>query len=477
MATRTCTAGACDGTCAAGFGDCNGNRQADGCETDLTDVSHCGACGNSCDDGDPCTVDSCSPRATCSNLDASACGTPACASSCGFSDTDGDSLNDTWETNGYIDLDCNGTNDPGVDTPLPNADVNVPNIYLKYDYMERTGSGAACTGPLDCPAGEQCVGNVCVGHSHAPSAQALDLVTQAFAAHQIILTFDALPDAIEERAVITFDPVDPTCTGPDAVSFYELKPTHFPAPLAPAYHYAIFAHLNTCDSPASCASCPPSPGTGATPTFGTPGIAERPGNDLMVTFGFWVDSALPVTDEMVAGTFMHQLGHNLNLLHGGSDDLIQKPNYFSVMNPSYQFGIGVSALPGPYPTSPVDPSESRRIDYSAQALAPLDECGVDGVSGGLDELLGVSGDPGGRDVVVFYTDAGATKLFAPSNRTPVDWNNNGSSVDMHVVADISGDGQCSVLNSFNDWATLLYAFQCTPQFPDGPPLAAAIASE
>jgi hypothetical protein len=33
MATRTCTNGACTGTCAPGYSDCNGDLRTDGCET------------------------------------------------------------------------------------------------------------------------------------------------------------------------------------------------------------------------------------------------------------------------------------------------------------------------------------------------------------------------------------------------------------------------------------------------------------
>ena len=29
-----CGGGTCNGTCAAGFADCNGNKQSDGCEVD-----------------------------------------------------------------------------------------------------------------------------------------------------------------------------------------------------------------------------------------------------------------------------------------------------------------------------------------------------------------------------------------------------------------------------------------------------------
>ncbi|MBI4160829.1 MAG: hypothetical protein HY509_00100 [Acidobacteria bacterium] len=462
MATRTCTGGACSGTCAAGWDDCNGDKLTDGCETNLNTATDCGSCGNSCVDPDPCTNDVCNPPGTCANVDGSACFQPACAGgSCGFTDTDGDGLNDTWETNGYIDLDCNGMNDPGIDTLLPGADPARPNIYVKWDYMVKAGSGAPCVTAADCPdPGEQCVASVCSGHSHAPSPLALDLVRQAFLARNVILTFDPVSAEIPERAVVTFDSLDPACAGPDAVSFYDLKSANFPANLRSAYHYMIFAHLNTCDSPGSCAACPVSPDTGAQPTYGQTGVAERPGNDLIVSFGSYVDNALPVTDEMNAGTFMHNLGHNLSLLDGGGDDVRQKPNYFSVMNPSYQFGIGMSAVPGPYPTTDIDPSVSHRIDYSGQVLAPLDECG------GLDEAVGVSGDPASLDVVKFFGQPGPIQLFAPSNMTPVDWNNVPPDTEPGVLADINGDGQCTVLQGFNDWAGLFYAFQCTSGFLD-----------
>lgn len=43
-----CVAGTCSGTCAAGFGDCNGKVE-DGCEKNLLkDKNNCGACGTHC---------------------------------------------------------------------------------------------------------------------------------------------------------------------------------------------------------------------------------------------------------------------------------------------------------------------------------------------------------------------------------------------------------------------------------------------
>jgi hypothetical protein len=44
-----CVAGSCSGTCASGYGDCNNNKQLDGCETNIrTSPTNCGACGNDC---------------------------------------------------------------------------------------------------------------------------------------------------------------------------------------------------------------------------------------------------------------------------------------------------------------------------------------------------------------------------------------------------------------------------------------------
>jgi hypothetical protein len=59
-AIGTCNSGMCGLVCNPGFGNCNGSG-ADGCEANLsTDVNHCSACFAVCNDGNPCTTNSCS---------------------------------------------------------------------------------------------------------------------------------------------------------------------------------------------------------------------------------------------------------------------------------------------------------------------------------------------------------------------------------------------------------------------------------
>lgn len=54
-----CHGGACDGECLTGWADCNGNKQKDGCETNITTTANCGACGVACAQGQVCVNGRC----------------------------------------------------------------------------------------------------------------------------------------------------------------------------------------------------------------------------------------------------------------------------------------------------------------------------------------------------------------------------------------------------------------------------------
>lgn len=108
------------------------------------------------------------------------------------------------------------------------------------------------------------------------------------------------------------------------------------------------------------------------------GMSDIGGQDSLITLGLW--GADGETDNVQAGTFMHELGHSLGLTHGGIYyDNTQhpyaftlepncKPNYQSVMNYFFQVDL-------------LDDNGRQVPDYSEQDLQPLDEHTLGGVSG------------------------------------------------------------------------------------------------
>ena len=160
---------------------------------------------------------------------------------------------------------------------------------------------------------------------------------------------------------------------------------------------------------------------------GTSGWAEVGGNDFMVTMGSFAQGV--GTQVQQAGTLMHELGHNLDLEHGGENGNINncKSNYISVMNYMFQF-----------PTTIPD----RKLDYSRKALTAID-------ANNLVESVGVGsyfypeiGDPltnfpmgtvptlqntiygGDPNHPSNIFPAGGGDALAFSTGAPVDWNRN-----------------------------------------------------
>ncbi len=353
-------------------------------------------------------------------------------------DTDGDGLWDDWEQFG-IDTDGNGT----IDLDLPNllpvdldgdgnttdpgerTSANRKDVFLEIDFMDCATAGG------DCGVGDT--------HSHRPDAIVINAVVQAFANAPVInpdgssgITLHIeVSNAIPHQNQLNI-PGLCFAGGPGIGNFDTVKadPANF-GPNNPrrfAFHYSLFTHLQVSTNTSS-------------------GCGEFPGNDFQVSLGGGPGGV--GTLQQQAGTLMHEFGHNLNLGHGGNEDVNFKPNYLSIMSYRYQLG-------GIPPTDPDGAGPlTARIDYSRSALPSLNE-------GNLNEPAGI-GD--GTDTAFFQCPI----LFTRSGigNGPLDWNCNGNTTDTMVMNDINNDGSITTLTGFDDWNNLVLNFQGTPSFADG----------
>lgn len=305
-----------------------------------------------------------------------------------------------------------------------NDPPNPPVVWLHYDYMV----GAD-------------------GHSHAPITESITKVVQAFRDHGITLHIDPQHTAVPETPFMAFNRLP----FPDTVSFFDLKGLYFhPNPHdSRAWHYVIFGHYVL-----------------GTDEFGDlarfDGYAEIGGYNFMIGMGTEMDSGLYPIVIQDGGVFMHELGHNFGLLHGGDDGFERKPNYLSVMNALFvKRGIPYAAAPGS--TEIV----GYRYDYSGDRLAPLDESH-------LDENGGISA--GSTDITRFiYVDVDGTPRGGKGPATgPIDWDHDGV-IALNVTANINFDAYFdgsdyrqiySVLTGFDDWSYVDSVLR-TPQYVNG----------
>lgn len=243
---------------------------------------------------------------------------------------------------------------------------------------------------------------VCGAHSHRPTAAAIARVTSAFAASPV-----ANPDgSTGVKLIADYGQGGPFTEGnlvPDAdgviagtvfgADFLGIKAANFDANRAGYFRYTLQPHRYST-------------------TSGSSGYAELPGDDLIVSLQCYNSTT------NVANTIMHEVGHNVNLRHGGNENRNWKPNYNSVMNYRYQF---------PGVDTDCDPFGNGVLDYSRGTRAALNELS-------LSESVGMC------------------------NGVALDWNLNGVINGGTVSADINrdyanvGDGLFSLLLDSNDWA-------------------------
>src|SRR5262249_43614814 len=287
-------------------------------------------------------------------------------------DTDNDGFLDSWEVLGVRDTDY-----PGM-----GANAVMGDLYVQVDWMAST-------------------------HDHKPRPQAIQMIVDSFALTGITLHVDdgnpdeggqghLLPDPWTHLQYLTL-----------GATFNQIKAANFDFDKRGGlYHYNIHAHQQAVGN---CSS----------------GIAFVRGFDFLVTLGCGLGQIGTVFEQ--AGTFMHELGHNLSLRHGGFQELNYKPNYRSVMNYQFQFS-GTCGTLGYTTGVTFVPCFSREYFYSFNTGFDLDEnC--------LDENVGIG-------------------------EGPLDWNRDGQfdecvSADINHPADVSPDRRVFLLRDNDDTANLL----------------------
>lgn len=327
-------------------------------------------------------------------------------------DDDNDGLLNDWEIKGY-DADGDGIVD--VNLPLMGAKPKRKNIFIESDWME------GCPGTIT---------------SRKPSLSAINAIVNTFATAPvnnpdgtigIILRVDyGQPGAFGGGGnKIT---CIPTLNWP--ANFDTLKRANFSSNRHRIFHYSIWGHQFNGSKP------------------NVTGIAEQPGDDFLVTL-------TAGTPAKQAGTFMHELGHNLGLSHGGVTDFVNnKPNHLSVMNYSFQqTGLIFDDVPGTF-------------DYSRSSPPALNESN-------LNENVGINGGSALNDygTVWYCLDSNNQFQIQQTNiaNGAIDWNcQNGPSETGVTAPAINQNTQTEVLRSPGvEWSYLVLASTSRPGIPSG----------
>jgi len=226
----------------------------------------------------------------------------------------------------------------------------------------------------------------------------------------------------------------------------------------------------------------------------TSGLAEIKGNDAIVSLGVLQLQSPPDARVLPeSGTLMHELGHNLNLGHGGLSGFttgVAKPNYPSSMNYLYQYS-GIPLTNDSTPTwSRSHPDFAHQPPSTSLYEASLDE------SVGIGPTTLISGDtvagfaePNRKALVryqvynspsyecppdlcsAYWDDEIGDYVIPPAEAcvrhgmgdgSPIDWNSDGviSSSVSAPNANASPAIESWGVRYTDDWTNLFYEFQC-----------------
>lgn len=179
------------------------------------------------------------------------------------------------------------------------------------------------------------------------------------------------------------------------------------------------------------------------------GWGETWGNDFALSLGGF--NPIMGSKDHQEATFMHELGHNLNLKHGGDEDKNRKPNYLSIMSYTFQFKETFDSC--------------RPLDFSKTALIPLNELSLaegSGVGGGYN-YPNTPCTFQGENVAdtLRWTQYNTTNpatgqiIWAPGRLgVGIDWDGSIPN-EIGVIQDINKEGGKTSLTAYQDWSNNL----------------------
>lgn len=370
----------------------------------------------------------------------------------GYPDEDRDGLLDSWETVG-IDVDADGMID--INLPAMGADPLHKDLFIELDWalaltqfgndirfsqmMVQQLKNAFALAPMDAGGVDNPDGTpginlwIDTGNLFDPRA------SEGGAG------INSCGDGIDNDVDGLTDGADPDCLAGDNFGggngfanaagcldgdFYDVKAANFANIRRLVFRYGILGDpifSNACGG----------------------GRGEIGGNDF-ISFN---------TAFAMIGTVMHELGHNLELRHGGDNNDNCKPNYVSVMNYDHQFGIPQGIGTVRFDFSP--PRFNELGDRGLPVLPTLEE-------DDLDENFIL--DPADTSNMFIYTDTFGDKNQTPLRSNP-DYDSNPFSVDSGIQANIDDEGSTGTpaacannsdndtLTGHDDWSVIAINFR------------------
>ena len=247
-------------------------------------------------------------------------------------DNDGDSLCNNWEGPAPNGVPIGNT---GTNYNLPGSDPNRKDVYVEVDYMTfHNPFVSGVTFPASLP--NDAIEDVMLKFIEAPVTNPTLSSPSSPLTNGIVLHVDQGEELAHDASTTMWSEFNSLKTASFGTPSERSSGAATLAAKAQAYRYVVFVHS----------------------VGGASGVAEQRGNDAVIALGdsSWGDSNgdghNDGTRNQQAGTFMHELGHLLNLNHGGPTYLITdvnkrtladtggayncKPNHDSVMSYSRQ---------------------------------------------------------------------------------------------------------------------------------------------